>query len=402
MSPDSFTVVSQESWLKRIGGAFKGILVGLVLFLVSFLVLFWNEGRAVKRHETLEEGAAAVVSVSVDRVDPANAGKLVHAGGMATTEETLSDPAFGVSAVALKLHRTVEMHQWRESEHSETRKKTGGGTETRTTYSYDRVWSEGLIDSGRFQKRAGHENPSSMPHRSTEWVAGEVRIGAFRLPPSLVGKIGSWSNLPVVTPELGPESPRGGAKIHDGGFYIGGDPGSPRIGDLRIRFEAVNPVEVSVVAVQTGGTFEPYRAKAGGTVELLQTGVHSAEAMFERAVRSNTILTWVLRLVGFVVMLLGLNMILRPLSVVADVLPFVGNIVGAGTGLIAFLVAAVLSFGTIALAWLFYRPLLGLALLAVAVALAVAIKMMLGKAKVKVPARSPGPPPPPPPPVPQA
>jgi hypothetical protein len=125
--------------------------------------------------------------------------------------------------------------------------------------------------------------------------------------------------------------------------------------------------------------------------------------MFQSAMRSNTILTWVLRLVGFLVMMIGLNMVLKPLSVVADVIPFVGNIVGAGTGLIAFLVAAVVSLLTIAVAWLFYRPLLGIAILAVVAALVVGIWMLLGRAKKRAPVRqvSPPPPPPPPPPIPQ-
>ena len=48
MSDDRFTEVTQQSWFSRITGAVKGILVGLVLFVVSFPLLFWNEGRAVQ------------------------------------------------------------------------------------------------------------------------------------------------------------------------------------------------------------------------------------------------------------------------------------------------------------------------------------------------------------------
>lgn len=51
-------------------------------------------------------------------------------------------------------------------------------------------------------------------------------------------------------------------------------------------------------------------------------------------------------------MMIGLNLILRPLSVVADVLPIAGTIVGAGVGVVAFLVAAPATLLTIAIAWL--------------------------------------------------
>lgn len=77
----------------------------------------------------------------------------------------------------------------------------------------------------------------------------------------------------------------------------------------------------------------------------------------------------------------GLNLVFKPLSVVADVLPIAGTIVGAGTGLISFLVASLGSLVTIAIAWVVYRPLLGIVLIVIAVGVAVAIKSKLKPAK---------------------
>ena len=94
----SFTEVSEEGWFSRIGSSIKGILFGLVLFALAFPVLFWNEGRAVRRAQSLTEGKGAVVSVSSDKVDSANEGKLVHMWGLATTEGSLTDPKFAISA----------------------------------------------------------------------------------------------------------------------------------------------------------------------------------------------------------------------------------------------------------------------------------------------------------------
>jgi hypothetical protein len=89
MSEDTFTEVTNESWLGRIGGAFTGILIGLVLFIAAFPVLFWNEGRAVKRYQTLNEGAGSVISRVLSEYD----GKLVHVSGNAVTDEIVTDPA---------------------------------------------------------------------------------------------------------------------------------------------------------------------------------------------------------------------------------------------------------------------------------------------------------------------
>ena len=57
---------------------------------------------------------------------------------------------------------------------------------------------------------------------------------------------------------------------------------------------------------------------------------------------------------------------LRPIRVVADVVPIFGTLVGMGLGLVAFSVAAPLSLLTIAVAWIAHRPLLGITLVLVA------------------------------------
>lgn len=378
---DDFTEVTHESWFSRIGGAIKGVLIGIVLFLIAFPLLFWNEGRAVKRYKTLKEGGGAVVSVTADSVDAANAGKLIHVTGKADTDATLTDSDFGVSANAIKLKRVVEMYQWKESSESKSKKKVGGGKTTTTTYSYDKIWSDSPISSTNFKKPSGHENPDSMPYESSQQAAEKVTIGTYVMSPSLVGKIQNFESLPVEDEAALPEELQGKAKLHDTGFYIGDDPASPQIGDTRIKFTVAKPADVSVIAKQVDNTFEPYATSAGGTIELLEPGVHSAEAMFQKAQESNNTLTWTLRLVGCVLMFVGLNALFKPLSVFADVLPILGNIVGAGTAIISFLLAAVLSLITIAIAWVFYRPLLGVILLLVAVGLTFAIRAKLKSAK---------------------
>ena len=373
---DEFTEVTSESWFSRLGGAVKGIFFGLILFAVSFVVLFWNEGRAVERQKDLEEGGSKVVSVTAEQVDSGNEGQLIHLSAQASTDEELKDPVFGVAAKALKLRRSVEMYQWEESVQSETKKKLGGGTETVSTYSYSKIWSESIIDSSGFKKPEGYQNPKTMARSSESWQAKKVMLGAFILSSSLVSKINAFEPLAVSEENL-PDSLKKSIKVNGGGFYMGEAPGNPRVGDMKITFASVKPLEVSVVSQQKGESFVPFKSSNGNSVELLQTGTYSAEEMFQKAQDDNKMLTWILRVVGFFLMMIGLNMIFKLASVVADVIPILGNIVGAGTGIIAFLLAACLSLVTIAIAWVFYRPILGVALLAVAVALIVVISMKL-------------------------
>ena len=95
--------------------------------------------------------------------------------------------------------------------------------------------------------------------------------------------------------------------------------------------------------------------------------------MFQRAHDRNKMLTWAIRIGGFFMMGFGFSMILGPLAVFASVLPFLGRIVETGTTIIAFLLAGVVWTLTVAIAWIFYRPLLGIAILVVTVALTVLI-----------------------------
>ena len=58
-------------------------------------------------------------------------------------------------------------------------------------------------------------------------------------------------------------------------------------------------------------------------------------------------------------------MIFRPIVVVAEFVPLIGSLVGAGASMAAFFLAAPLSLLTIAVAWITYRPLVGVSLLVV-------------------------------------
>jgi hypothetical protein len=94
----AITEVTNESWFGRIGESIKGVLFGLLLLVVAGGVLFWNEGRAVREAQTIEEGLHNVVDADPAAVSPADEGKLVHLSGQAVTGETLADAVFGVSA----------------------------------------------------------------------------------------------------------------------------------------------------------------------------------------------------------------------------------------------------------------------------------------------------------------
>ena len=70
--------------------------------IIAVVILFWNEGRAVRTAKMLKEAGNLVATVDASRVDPAKEGKLVHFTADAQGD-TLADPLFGVSRNALRL-----------------------------------------------------------------------------------------------------------------------------------------------------------------------------------------------------------------------------------------------------------------------------------------------------------
>ena len=370
--------IHKRGFFGRISNSFGGALFGLLLLVIGVGLLFWNEGRAVKRYKDLKEGAGAVVSIDAGKVDAATEKKLVHLSGETATNAPLADTPFGVSAAGLKLIRDVEMYQWVEVVRSETKSKVGGGSETVKHYTYDKEWRKDRVDSDHFKVAAGHHNPQ-MEHSSFTHVAQDVVLGAFSLPTFLVSQIGGAEPFEVASLDEADEAVRSRAKLHDGGVYLGNSPELPAIGDLKVRFRLVPNGPVSIVAQQSGSSFVPYKTKTGGEVSLVESGTVDSAEMFQRAHHRNKVLTWAVRGGGFLALGLAFSLILGPIAAFSSFIPFLGRIAGTGITIVGFLLAGVVSLLTVGVAWIFYRPLLGIGLFIATAALLVMLVVYLRK-----------------------
>jgi hypothetical protein len=283
------------------------------------------------------------------------------------TTAALTDPEFGVSEPGLKLVRLTEMYQWKEESRTETRRTMGGAEETVTTYSYVQTWSDSRIDSSRFRRTEGHVNPQ-MRYTRREFMARDAMLGAFRPGERVLAQLSADTDVLVDRAQWEPVRRRLGqaAQVVDGRIFVGTDPARPRIGDQRIGYRAAAAGPVSIVGRQVGTDFQPYQTMAGDQLLMVRAGSISAADMFGTAQRGNAALTWILRGIGALVMFVGWGLIFRPLVVVADVVPIVGDILGFGAGLVAFLLTLVLAPLIVAIAWFWYRPLVSIAVLVVA------------------------------------
>jgi hypothetical protein len=367
------TTTVVQGYGSRLVDSLKGVVVGLFLFVVSFPLLWWNEGRAVQTAKSLEEGASMVVPVAA--FDRGNDGKLVHFTGQAATSEKLSDD-LGASMVALRFQRSVEMYQWEE--HSSSH-EDGRGNKI-TTYTYSRDWSNRLISSSVF-KEDGHENPEEFAVAPTEQVAEKAKLGGFDLSPSIIREhVDKWEPADVAVPLQAAAVRRLGVKRSGDYWYVGDDPKAPSVGDCRFTYRAVVvPLTMSIIAKQQGSGFAAYPTKAGDDILLTAMEAKDAPAMFTQAQADNVVMTWFLRFLGWLFMTLGVFLVLRPIAMGVNFVPFAGSLVSSGAFLVGATLASGLSLLTISVAWLVARPLLGIALLVPAVATIAATTMSARK-----------------------
>ena len=382
----AYTETKTVGYGSRVGSSFRGIGAGFMMFLAGTALLWWNEGRVVKTDKMLNEAESKTEALeTIDRVDPEMDGKLVYAFGLADTKDSLQDTQFGVGATAIKLKRQVEYYQYVEESHSETKDKLGGKQETVTTYTYKEAWTSSPVQSSQFHDPAYQtKNYVLNTAESDSWQAEKVTFGAFVLSENQIRSISGDQPVDLAIDsariEAWQKDIRQTLRVKFGGsteninavhvsqnqLYFGINPSSPNIGDVRITWTKVLPAKVKIIAKQTGNTFTNFKAKNGKTFSTLQMGVRDAEEIYQGAHDSNHMMMWIFRIIGIVLVISGLKGIFAFIETILKVVPFVANIIGWGVGVVCTVIGVAWSLIIIAIAWLFYRPIIGIALLAIA------------------------------------
>ena len=410
----------------RVGNSFKAIGTGFILFCIGTALLWWNEGRTVKTEKMLEEvGGAYVEMENPNKKDASLDGELICGSALATTEDSLSDKQFGVGAKAIALHRRVEYYQWVEESNESSEDKLGGKEVTTTTYTYSKKWVSQPIESSNFKDPAyQNKNTVLTTVEESEQYAENVKFGAYQLNETLIHLISSREGLDLnINEDLLKELDKNaqtayerfyGVKksakqtveqlaettvlsdsakavadslkavndsiiknavnkkdleyVHLAGnvLYFGRVPGSPEVGDVRVKFEKVVPAKVTVMAVVDGDSFKAFKAKNGKRFQRLVMGKKSGDEIIDIEKETNNMLLWVFRIFGVMLVIGGLKGIFGFLETVLKVVPFIANIFGWGVGVVCTILGLVWSLIIIAIAWLFYRPILGITLLVIA------------------------------------
>ena len=420
------SVTTHNSYWSRVGNSFKSILWGIVLVIVSICLLAWNENNYAKQKVALKEWAEVVQETTADQINSELEWKEVHLyGETASNAEALQDAVFWIITDDLKLQRTVEMYQWYEESSESCTDNYGWSQDCTTTYNYNRNWSEESIDSSKFYEISWHENPTNWAYDSTEQEKSPITLWVYTLTPVFTQQLTNYKSInlaeqnvkvpdqyktnPVQTTtttatndqntsiednnneylywdtESKQESGETAVEtdettsensdsvkdyenfhITDSYIYIWANPAEPAIGDLKISFSSVKTWTVSIVWKQMWNELTSYKVSNWRNINLLSQWNVSAEDMFLEAQKANKIMTWILRIVGLLLMYCGFTMIFQFIETIAKVIPFLADIIGVWTGIIALWLTLLVWFLTIWIAWLAVRPVIWICCLVVA------------------------------------
>eukprot|EP00906_Rhabdomonas_costata_P036821 RCo051642 len=377
--------VEYEGICSRMVGAICGMCVGLVLLVGALVLLGWNEGRAVHTARALEAGMKTFVNVPCTPISPALEGRLVHLTCDVGNMQNLTDPAFQVAIKAIQMDRSVEMFQYKES--------TTSHSDGKVVYTYSTVWSSHSINSKSFKFpnqcivpgtsfTQDCTNPPFPDMGKNSMTSVNVTAGDFLIPPKLFDEsIASrglsfqpvWP-IPLTWP-FSYVSPTANRNVMLNQTQRQGDwlwtslnPAYPVVGDLRLKWKASSPTMVSILAEQAGRILQPWQS-SGDSIFLLREGAVSAMEMLGDAEGRNEVATWAIRVGGFLMCWFGLHLIVAPLAVAPNLIPFFGSLLSDLVGcVLCYLTCAsglALSALVIGIAWVAYRPVIGIPVLAV-------------------------------------
>lgn len=334
------TTVTSEGPMSQIGSSIKGIFVGIICFIAAFPVLYCGATR-VQWQKVFKEAVP---------VEQAKAGQAAYITGVATADK-IGDPPNVAVGNYLSISRTPEVYAWVEKVETESKTEREGisrtkKTTTTKTYSYKMEWTGSPKEISTFNQdkwqtwcknnnlKSDVLNPKLEENdKATTIYSANLKVKDYAIDVKSVSFLAGSQDL--------------GAK------YVKGVAGAPKLGDKRIQYSAYpSGIEYTFAGKATEKSIVPLPAKndsklAGstGNFDKLMEGLKSEDKMMGILFFFG----------GFILMAIGLNGMVGPVTTLLDFIPFIGEM-GAGAirvvmTIIALILAAIF-YWLIKLWWL--------------------------------------------------
>lgn len=354
MNPNQFTEVRRTNIFSRLMSSVVGIFLGVLMFIGALFLLFYNEGRV--NPADVAATALVIPANSAPASQYQYVGHLVSVTAEVATAELVGDGLALVPGQYLAVTRNVEMFAWDEVANARSQTELGGTEVTETTYTYNTKWTSAPKDSSTFRQTAGHTNPPQTL-LGQSYSVNLATIGDYTfLPREAVLPGGQALTLTPETTQL-----TGLQQLAEGGYiyqpYLENSSSTmtnPQVGDIRFSYNVLRPGFVGTLFGKLA-TAEQIIAYDLDGVRLYNLNIGDRETGIAQMNTQFTIVIWLFRLAGFLLLWFGLMSILSPLTTLASVIPILGRLTKGLVAGATFVAALVLSTLTIIVAILFHN-----------------------------------------------
>jgi len=384
MADDNVEVTHQSGLSRLANSIFCALCIAPLVVLSGTFLLGWNERHAVCNSRAIVQGEASTREVGCATASENNGELVLFSCPLDRSSlSPLTLPGTDFESVmnyrGTGLRVDAEMLQCVEHSESKTEKDSsgGGGTTTTTTYTYSQEWRSSHVDSSAFHKKDSEnfkencngENPAwpaEVPISETHY-ASSVGVGSFTVGSGFVDQVVLSAPVKVSSPP--PNWVLVGEHYKTTVYALDGS----SLGTVRVSFRGTDwssPM-VTVLGENTGGTVSSWTAPdswlcSGFGLGRLLPGTVNKDEFFNHLQASNTVMTVLLRILGFLLFWAALSMLAGPLEVAADCIPCVGPWIGDNIQAIACCITCPPAFacalGVIGVVWVAMRPLVGIPL----------------------------------------
>lgn len=335
-----------------------GVVFGLIIFCFATLLFYKNEYFLICKQITKEFILKNYVKTAANHIESEKNGKLVLLSGKIATNDILTDPLLrsGVGN-CLSLHRRVEMYQWVEKEHKQTRSQ-GKNTETYYTYSYEKKWSQDYINSSYFNQYKEHLNPSPkyLQYEKRHSLSKNIRIGVHNITSEKFGFLGSPEVLPInygkvlnlpisaiiknnsiyynvfkeekalIAKELYDKKNENAEEEEDDEAFdlepYQVNPNKPELGDVKISFVVYPVCAATVLGKQNKDSIVPYKGD-GERFNIFQVKAGEVNISdFNEVKEEDESILWKIRVEFYLLMCLGIFILARKGCLFSIFFPF--------------------------------------------------------------------------------
>ena len=324
-----------------------GILGGALLFLCAFPVLYFNEAQ-----ENLSKVAEQAIAYSIDETSS----YLGYTVGTFEATNKANDPLLTREFVAIS--RTVEMYGYIETQ-STTTTNSGNTQSTLNSeirYTYSKAWLTNPAQTTTWRGRTS-DFPRDLPINYNTWV---VNLPQPRTSTSTGLSI---NNIPVDGTNLDLSASNDLSVTQDmivdnvysvllGDLYtsIQGsfDLTKPVIGDVRISFTVIEFDDQGLLLGNIDNNqFSAFTTDSGNIIYRFFNGESTIENVVSQLQTEYQLTIWIFRVVGFLMLFVGLLLSFKPISTLFNFIPIFGSVGSSLFTVVIFVVSLVLAVTTI-------------------------------------------------------